>query len=79
MDKFKQTLINIDSDDLTNEQVVSILILVVGKIEIDTVSGMARKEGKTPRGINLSNQYRKIMIGCQKMAIKGLTNTKLPF
>jgi hypothetical protein len=40
---------------------------------------MARKENKTPRGIKTSNKYRKIKIGKQIFAIKGLTNNNLPF
>lgn len=58
---------------------VSILLLSSDLIEIDTVSELARKEGKTRRGIETSNKYRKIMIGKQKFAIKGLDENGLPF
>jgi hypothetical protein len=54
MDDFKETLINIESDKFTLDQLVSILILIVSKININTISGMARSEGRTPRGINIS-------------------------
>jgi len=40
---------------------------------------MVRKEGKTPRGVKISNQYRKVKIGSQLMVVKGLTETNLPF
>ena len=59
--------------------IVSILILCASDLEINTISEMARKENKTPRGILISNQYKKIMIGKQKFAIKGLTTSNLPF
>ena len=58
---------------------VSIMLLSSQLIDIDTVSEMARKEGKTRRGIETSNKYRKVMIGKQKFAIKGLDENGLPF
>jgi hypothetical protein len=58
---------------------VSIMILSSQLIDIDTVSEMARKEGKTRRGIETSNKYHKVMIGKQKFAIKGLDENNLPF
>lgn len=80
MDKLAEILIFIDnSEDLTKSELLSILELVSTKIDIDTISGMARKENKTPRGIKTSNQYRKIKIGSQLMAVKGVKQTNLPF
>lgn len=79
MDNFKETLLNIDNDKFTLSQLVSILVLVVSKININTISGMARSENKTPRGIKISNQYRKELIGSQLMCIKGLKENNLPF
>ena len=79
MDKFKKTLLNIDNDKFTLEQLVSILVLIVSKININSISGMARSENKTPRGILISNQYRKILIGVQKLCVKGLPEDKFPF
>lgn len=79
MDDFKETLISIDSGKFNLSELVSILELTLNKIDIDTVSGMARKENKTPRGILISSKYRKMMIGCQKMVIKGIEDNKLPF
>jgi len=38
MDKFKETLINIDSDNFTLSEMVSILELIESKIEINTIS-----------------------------------------
>lgn len=79
MDKFKETIIYLDSDNITLDQLVSILVLIVSKININTISGMARSEGKTPRGIDTSSRYRKLMVGCQKMAISGASNNSMPF
>ena len=79
MDKYKETLILIESNKFTLSELVSILILIVSKINIDTVSGMARRENKQPSGIRNSNQYRKLMIGCQKMVVAGLQDVNLPF
>lgn len=79
MDKFKETLLLLDSNEFDENQKVSILLLVVQNLNIDTVSEMARKEGKTPSGIKVSNQYRKINIGKQTFAVKGLTQNNLPF
>ena len=79
MDKYKEILILIDSDKLNLSQLVSILILIVSKIDINTISGMARSKGKTPRGIEISKLFTKIYIGCQKMAISGLPGDSMPF
>lgn len=79
MNEYKETLVLIDSNKLTIKQLVSILVLIVSKLNINTISGMARSESKTPRGINISSQYKKIDIGCQKMAISGLPGDNMPF
>jgi len=79
MDKFKETLILIEKNKFTLSELVSILVLIVSKININTISGMARSEGKTPRGIKISNRYRKELIGEQLMCIKGIEESKLPF
>ena len=75
---YKETIINI-SENFTKEQLVSILILCTSELDIKTISEMARSENKTPRGIRISNQYRKIKIGKQTFAIKGLSNNQFPF
>ena len=58
---------------------VTILELCKDSINIDTVSGMARKEGKTPTGIRKSNQYRKVKIGDATLVVKGLEENQFPF
>lgn len=58
---------------------VSIFELVANSINIDTISGMAEKENKTPRGIKTSNQYRKVNIGRATLVVKGLKDNNLPF
>ena len=65
------------SEDL--EELVAILELTAHKTGVNTISEMARLENKSPNGINQSNQYRKIDLGIQKMCVKGLTDTTLPF
>ena len=79
MNNLANTIQLIESGDFSLESLVSILILIESKIDIDTVSGMARKEDKTPRGIRTSKQYRKIKIGGQLMVVKGLSESYLPF
>ncbi|MCH9621035.1 MAG: hypothetical protein S4CHLAM20_04490 [Chlamydiia bacterium] len=79
MDNFKETLINIENGKFSLSEMVSILLLIVSKININTISGMARAERKTPRGIKISKQYRKESIGDQLMCIKGLGDNNLPF
>ena len=79
MESFKNQLLNIDSGKYTKDQLVSILILCVNNLEINTVSEMARTENKTPRGIRISNQYKKIKVGKQTFAIKGVKEDGFPF
>jgi hypothetical protein len=73
----KQMVLSLDKLDLS--QRVSLLILLTHDIEINTISEMARLENKTPRGIKISNQYKKINIGKQIFAIKGISEDNLPF
>ena len=79
MENFAKTLLFIENGGFSNSELLSLFEFLSTKIDIDTISGMARKENKTPRGIRTSNQYKKIKIGCQTMAIKGIKNTNLPF
>ena len=79
MEDFKNQIVNIDRGKYSKEQLVSILVLVADKLEINTISEVARLEGKTPRGIKESKKYRKINIGIQLFAIKGLDENNLPF
>jgi hypothetical protein len=75
----KEILLNIDSERYQLSEMVTILEVLTNKIDIDTISGMARKESKSPNGIKTSNRYRKIRIGSQLMCIKGLSESNLPF
>jgi len=67
------------SKELDSEKLVSILLLISQRLDIDTISETARKEGKTPAGIRFSNNYRKVNIGKQLFAVTGLKNSELPF
>jgi hypothetical protein len=73
-----QLLIEINKINDLN-QLVQILELVAFKSGVQTISEMARIEGKSPNGVNQSKNYRKVMIGGQKMCVKGLRGTNLPF
>ena len=79
MNNLSSILIDIDKGKYTTEEMVSILVLIESNININTISGMSRSENKTPRGIRISNQYRKVSIGNQLMVVKGLKDFKLPF
>ena len=78
MEKLAKVLTIIDSNELTKSEILSIIELACTKIDIKTISKMARSESKTPRGIKISNQYRKVNIGGQIMAVKGLRELDLP-
>ena len=60
-------------------KLVAILEVTANKLEINTISEMARLEGKSPNGVRESKKYRKVRIGVQLMCIKGLDDTNLPF
>lgn len=70
LEKYKQTILAIDSGEFNSDMLVSILELIAYNIGLNTISEMARIEGKTPRGIRISNQYKKIQIGKQKLCFK---------
>jgi len=73
----KDTIIHIsESEDLN--YLVSVLVLITKKINIDTINGMAASEGKTPRGIKVSKRYTKLDIGRAKLVVKGLEDNNLP-
>ena len=79
MDRLKETLLSIENDKFTLSELVSILVLIVSKININTISGMARSENKTPRGIRISGNYMKVMIGDIKTCVKGIKEDSFPF
>jgi hypothetical protein len=79
MKNYKELAIAIHSSKLTSEEVVLLIELLSNKIVINTISGMARLENKTPKGIRESKRYRKIRIGSALLCVKGVDDTKLPF
>ena len=79
MDKFTETLIFIDSEEIQKSQLVQIIEVAAHNLDIDTISGMANREGKSFNGIKTSDRYAKIKIGKAILAIKGVKQTKLPF
>ena len=79
MDNYARTLILLSESKFTTFQKVQLIELIMQGLEIDTIQGMANKEGKTYNGIKKSNRYYKLKIGGQTMAIKGLKDDKFPF
>lgn len=79
MNKFAQTLKWIDEGEFNLSQLVSILILIFSKININSISGMARSEGRNqPSGIRKSKRYTKIKAGDATLCVAGLEESKLP-
>jgi len=79
MDNFKNIAIAIDQDKLTKNEIVLLIEILSNKIDINTISGMARSQKKTPRGVRTSNKYRKIKIGDALLCVDGLKDNNLPF
>ena len=79
MDNFKNIAIAIDQDKLTKKEIILLIELLSNKIDINTISGMARSKNKTPRGIRTSNKYKKIKIGDALLCVDGLNDNNLPF
>ena len=80
MIKLNEVLLSIINKDFKENELVTILELLVSELDIDTISEMARKENKSPNGITISKRYKKIKIGKQKLAIKGIRDSSvLPF
>jgi hypothetical protein len=69
----------LQKNKVSPNEYLEILQLCASELEIDTISEMARKENKSPQGINISNKYFKVFIGKQKFAVKGLSDKGLPF
>lgn len=74
-----EVIFAIEYNEFSIQELVSILILTVSKLNINTYSGMAESEIKTPDGIRKSARYGKINIGKAKLVVKGFSNTNLPF
>jgi len=79
MENIKYQILKEIEQETDLNKLVAILELSADKLGIKTISEMARIEGKSPNGITQSKRYKKLIIGTQKMCIKGLTNTNLPF
>jgi len=79
MENSKYQILNEIDQIVDVNKLVTILELTLSKIDINTISEMARKECKSPNGISTSNCYRKIKVGKQLMVIKGVRDNSLPF
>lgn len=79
MESFKNQILSISNGEYTQEQLVSILLLCVDYLDIDTPSEMARRLNKTPKGLKDSNNYKKIKIGKQLLVVNGVKEDNLPF
>lgn len=80
MDNIKnELLIKVDEEE-NKEKLVAILELTAHKLQINTISEIARINNITPNGVKSSKRFRKLFIGKQLMAIPNLRdNNKLPF
>ena len=79
MTTVKDIVLALENNSFNLIELVTILELTKDKLNINTISEMARQENKSPNGIRVSNKYRKIKIGKQIMVVKGVDNTNLPF
>jgi len=79
MEKSKYQILEEIEQETDLNKLLAILELTAHKLKINTISEMARLEGKSPNGIRESKRYRKVHIGVQVMCVKGLTDTNLPF
>jgi len=75
----KDIVLAIEKNNFNAVDLVTILELTVYNLDINTISEMARQENKSPNGVRISNQYRKIKIGKQLLCVKGVTDSNLPF
>ncbi len=75
----KDVVIAIESTKLTAKEIVLLMELLGNKIDINSISGMARSKGKTPRGIRISSKYRKVKFGDALLCVNGVDDNKLPF
>ncbi len=66
----KYIYLSVINNQLNQIEMVTILQLITNKLEVNTISEMARLEDKSPQGIRISNKYEKINIGKQLMCIK---------
>ena len=66
-------------DNLPTKLLVTILELIVTKVELYSASEMAEKEGRSRNGILVSNRYKKIKVGRTTLAIKGIRNDEDEF
>jgi DNA-binding CsgD family transcriptional regulator len=73
-----QTLKQIsESEDVSF--LVTVLELSAKLSGVDTISEIARRNKISPNGVKASKCYRKIKIGKQMMAVKGIRDLGLPF
>ena len=81
MENFNNILLVLQKDDLRANQVLALIEILCTKIDINSISGMARSENKTPRGIRISSNYRKFNIRDAVLCVKGLKDidSNLPF
>jgi DNA-binding CsgD family transcriptional regulator len=67
------------SESESVEFLVTVLELSAELSGVDTISEIARRNKISPNGVKSSKRYRKIKIGKQMMAVKGIRDLGLPF
>lgn len=72
---------SINEDELSEDDLVSILILIDYKLELNTASKQAKKDNKTRLGILKSSNYKKIKLENITLVTSKLKDNrdKLPF
>ena len=72
MEITRNQILNYINNCENKNDLLTFLELSAHKLEINTISEMARLENKSPNGIRESNNYYKVKIGKQLMCFKGL-------
>lgn len=77
MEITRNQILNYINNCEDKKELLAFLELTADKLEINTISEMARIENKSPNGIRESNNYYKVKIGKQLMCFKGLKDNGL--
>ena len=73
-----QVLIDIENGKFTNIELITILELIIYKLNVLSISDMARQENKSPNGIKKSKRYRKIKFGYTVLCTNKLRDLEVP-
>jgi hypothetical protein len=77
MEITRNQILNYINNCENKHELLTYLELSADKLEINTISEMARLENKSPNGIRESNNYYKVRLGKQLMCFKGLKDNDM--